>query len=134
MASKRKETEAPRPDKVNPWNHTALFLRPFLFVWEVTETIVFYEVEKYTLLFDQEDQGVITEEYVGWEIESWANTVYNSLMFLQNFQSIVSHGHILSLIYSTWCHTEKFMLSYPNVMKISFSCQIDHLLYLEFYF
>lgn len=78
----------------------SIISQPLLFVWEVTEIIMFYEVEKYTLLFDQENQGVISEEYVSWGIESEAKTVYNSLMFLQNFQSIVSHGHILTLIYS----------------------------------
>lgn len=31
-SSKRKEAESPRQDKVSTWNHTALFLQPFLFV------------------------------------------------------------------------------------------------------
>lgn len=48
---------------------TSLFLQLFVFAKEVTGHTMFYEVEKQSLPFGTQYQGVITEEHMGWEID-----------------------------------------------------------------
>ena len=64
MASKRKEAGDPQV-RSKPGIGTSIFLQLFVFVKEVTGHTVFYEVEKQSLLFGVQCQGVIAEEHVG---------------------------------------------------------------------